>query len=441
VITGVTVIDCTGRAPIGPVDVEIVSGRIQTIGAATPARVSHAGAAVDGRGKYLLPGLWETEAHLTRYSNGVRAQMALDWPREGDQNRVAASLRSYLVHGITTVVDLGGPPEVLAPLRERQRRGDITAARMLMVGRQYTAVGGQPIVGGHQLRPVILEVSDPVEARAALRRAIDEYDLDAVKANYTDGGPPLGTAPMISRATLEALVDEAHQHDLPVLVHIDEADAAVDALEAGVDNIEHMFRPHPESLRADVERVTELCLATGAFWPFTLATWESFARVGERQFLDDLHLENLLPRGVRDELETSPQSVWQGVPAEHHQRYVDRFAAAMEFVAPVHAAGVKMTTATDSGNPMLFHGPSAIRELELMVRAGISPAEALVAATRMSAEKLRVDADLGTVEVGKIADLLLLDADPFEAIGNVRRISAVIQGGVPHSVAELAGAA
>lgn len=439
VIKGATVIDCSGRAPFGPVDVEIIGGRIGSITDTAVAQT--AVETLDASGKYLMPGLWETEAHLTRYSNGIRSQMAIDWYVDGDPRRVESSLRSYLAHGITSVVDLGGPPEVLAPLRERQRRGEVTGARVLMVGRQYTAIGGQPIVGGRQLRSVIQEVAGPEQARTLLRQAIAEYDLDAVKVNYTVGGPPLGDAPIISRQTLAALVQEAHIHDLAVMVHIDDADAAVDALEAGVDNIEHMFRPRAGRLRDDVDRVTQLCLTTGAYWPFTLATWESFARAGDPAYLDELHLERLLPAGVRDELEHSPESVWHVVGDEHRRRYIDRFNAAMEFVAPVHAAGVKMTMATDSGNPMVFHGPSAIRELELTVRAGVGCADALMAATSVSAEKMRYDTDLGTVAPGKIADLLLLDGDPLEDISNVRRIDAVIQGGAVHRPDDLVASA
>lgn len=434
VITSVNVMDGTGQGSYGPTDVQIVNGRIASL---EPSQGRLPDGALDGHGKFLIPGLWETEAHLTRYSNGIPADMLLDWSVAGDRDRVASHLRSYLAHGVTTVVDLGGPPEVLGPIRDQQCDSSVTGARLLMVGRQFTAVNGRPILYGQRLTSVTTEVDGPRQARECLRRDIERYDLDAVKANYTVGGGPHSRAPMISRDTLAVLVEEAHANDLPVLVHIDDVDAAMEAVEVGVDNVEHMFAPRDGSVRADVERLTERCLAYGAYWPFTLVTWESVTRAGDPSYLDALHLDQLIPQKSRHELENSPDSVWNHVSESFRRHSAARYEAAMEFVAFVHSAGVKMTVATDSGNPMVFHGPGTIREMELMAQAGIAPADAIVAATRLSAEKLRVAQDIGTIEPGKVADVVLLDADPTEDIKNLRKIHAVIQSGVVHKPRDL----
>ena len=437
-LRAVTVVPGTDAAPRRGVDVLLAGGLIARIGSGLAPEEAEI---LDGTGKFLIPGLWETEAHVTRYSSGVWAHMALRWPQEGDPSRVESNLRSYLACGFTTAVDLGGPTEVLAGYRDRQRRGEITGARLLMVGRQLSAPGGLPLIDGRPLSSVVAEVGDPEGARAAIRTMVAEHQIDGVKANYTDNdGTTVERLPVHSRQTLEAIVDEAHRHDLPVLVHIDAADAAVSALEAGVDNVEHMFAPDPGTVQADVERVTELCVQTGAYWPMTIVFFEALSRLGDPQLLDDLRLDGIIDRRIIDELTDHPDGAWRQAPEPMKARLRARAQAAMTYVGAIHRAGVKLTIATDSGNPGVFHGPSAQREMILTQQAGVPAPEVLRAATSRSAQKLRMLDEVGTVEVGKRADLVLLEADPLRDIANVRRIAKVIQGGRVYDPSELAAA-
>lgn len=434
-IASVTVFDGTGAPPTPPVDVLLEDGRIAAVGTGLSRSDVEV---IDGTGKYLIPGLWETEAHITRYSNGILADMALDWPEQGDMKRVESNMRSYLANGFTTIVDLGGPTEVLAEVRERQRRGLSPGPRLLMVGRQLNPPGGLPLVDGRPLLSVVREVATAESARTAVRETVEAYGIDAVKANYTDNdGTDQVRHPVHSREVLQAIVAEAHAHNLPVLVHIDSAELAVSALEAGVDNVEHMFAPNPETFDQDVERVTELCVRNGAYWPMTITFWEAFARFGDPKFLDDLDLQGTIDQRVVDELTTDPGSLWRLAPTPLQERMRARFTAAMEHVAAIERAGVKLTIATDAGNPGVFHGPSARREMLLTRQAGVPAASVLRAATSRSAEKLRVLDRVGTVAVGKIADLVLLEADPLHDISNVGRITRVIQAGVVHDPDEL----
>jgi imidazolonepropionase-like amidohydrolase len=429
VVTNVTLIDGTGAAPATGVDIVVRDGRIEGVGEEIGVGVDLP--VIDGTDKHLIPGLWETETHLTRPVTGVLDDIAVASADDIDVTLVQAHLRAYLACGFTTVVDLGGPEELLAPLRERQARGEIEGSRVLITGRQFTAVGGQPMnPDGTRWATVTKDVDDPEAARQMLLEMIERHGLDAVKANYTAGGEGAhGAGPMLNLDVLRVLVQEGHRHNLPVHVHIDAADAAVNALEVGVDNVEHMFEPHAETLERDVERVTELCVQTGAYWPFTLVLWEGLGHLGDESYLDELDLRDLVPESSMNKMLTDPASLWQLANDELREHYLERFEAGSRYLPQVLAAGVKTTMSSDAGAPPIFHGPTTSREIELTVRSGVPPMDALVAATRDSAIKLRKDDQLGTVEAGKIADMVLLDGDPLTDISSIRRIAAVIQGG------------
>ncbi|HVO53838.1 MAG TPA: amidohydrolase family protein [Solirubrobacterales bacterium] len=425
-ISGVTVVDGRGAPAFGPINVLIEDRRIVEIGADVSSEDAER---LDGAGRFLIPGLWETEGHLVRYSNGLLADMRLAWPEEGDIGRVRSNLAAYLASGVTAVLDLGGPTEILAELREEQRRGEVRGARLFFTGRQFTAIAGQPALDGKTLPGLTTQVGDAEAARRKASEMIETHRIDAVKANYTVGGGPFGLAPVLQRDTLEALVEVAHENGLPILAHIDSAELAADALEAGVDNVEHIFDPDPSSFDRDVERVTRLCLENGAFWPMTLVLWEAFSRAGDETMLAEIGVDGRVEPRVLAELRETPESLWNTLPPDWRRYYQARFEAGMSVVADVLAEGVKMTVATDAGNPMVFHGPSVLREMVLMQRAGVEPLEILRAATSRAAEKLNRADVLGTVAVGKVADLVLLDADPLADIANVGEIAAVIQEG------------
>lgn len=433
-IRAVTVIDGTGAGPTPPRDVLIEDGRIVAIADRLPIEDAEI---LAGEGRYLLPGFWETEAHLTRSSNGLPADLMRKWPEEGDAGRLRANLRAYLASGVTSVIDLGGPTEVLTALREEQRSGATIGARLFVLGRQVTAKGGQPVIAGGTLEGVTTQVDDAEETRRIATAMIENDRVDGLKVNYTTGGGPFGRAPIISPDCLAALVGVAREHGLPVFAHIDDADRAAAALEAGVDNIQHMFDPRPGRFEADVERVSALCLERGAFWSMTLSWFESYTRAGDPSLLDDIGVEGRVDPLVLAELTEDPRSMWRTMPDEMRAYFKARFEAATAVLAQVNARGVPTSVATDAGNPMVFHGAGALREMELMQGAGVPPLEVLRAATSRAAEKVgRLD-ELGTVEVGKIADLVLLDADPTADIANVRQLSAVVQAGTVYAAADL----
>jgi imidazolonepropionase-like amidohydrolase len=431
VIEDVTVVDATGKPPTPHTDVVVRDGRIVALDACGLREHGHL-PVCDGRGRYLIPGMWETQAHLTRYGNGVMEDAALRWPGEGDMEILDANVRSYLRSGFTTVVDLGGPTEVLADLRRRLRDGTLLGARLLYVGRQFTPIGGLPRFGDSCAESLVCEVADPLSAVKALEEML-ELGIDAVKINHTPGFLAFGTGwPTLDRPCLTAIIERAHAAGLPVLVHIDTADSAVEVLELGVDGIEHSFEAPPDRLDAEYQRVAQLCIRQGAYWPMTIAFLEGCSRAGDDTLLSELGVDgNVLPRVLRQNA-TDPRSLWVNIPDDLRAYFRRRFEEAMAHLKSVHDAGVRMTISTDSGNPCTFHGLTAQRELALMSRAGISAHDILMSATRLAAEKFRKADELGTIEVGKRADMVLLTDDPLADIGNVRKIEAVFQDGIAH---------
>jgi imidazolonepropionase-like amidohydrolase len=433
VVKNVTVIDGTGAAPTVGVDLVVKDGRIVTIGAQAGDAVD--GRVIEGSGQYLIPGLWETEAHLTRPVTGVLDDLALDSVEQIDTPATEGHLAAYLSYGFTTVVDLGGPEEYLSRLRAKQESGEIRGARLLFTGRQFTAVDGPPSnPDGKRWATVTVDVDTVDDARAALER-MKGYGIDAIKVNMPGPNPMHKDGPTISDEILRMLVSEGEANALPVHVHIDTPEAAIAALEAGVHNIEHMFEPNPDTVAADVERVTELCLRTGAYWPFTIALWEGLSRLGDPTLLEELEPERTVLPHVLERFLTHPASAWLQADDRMRSHYKTWFDAAMLYLPQVHAAGVKMTIASDAGAPGAFHGSAAKREMLLSVQAGLSPMDVLVAATSDSARKLRLDQNLGTLEVGKIADMVLLEASPLEDISNISRIGSVFQAGRPVELA------
>lgn len=429
-VTNVTLIDGTGAEPSVATDVVVRDGAIVARGPGVGVGVD--GEVVAGAGKFLIPGLWETETHLTRPVTGVLADLALDSVDEVDTEAAQAHLAAYLEYGFTTVVDLGGPEEFLTDLRTRQESGTIVGPRLLFTGRQFTAVDGPPSdPTGRRWATVTVDVDTVASARAALDRMHGDYGIDAIKVNMPGPSPMHKDGPTISTEILEMLVREGHRLDLPVHVHIDTVDAAVAALRAGVDNIEHFIDPDPATVETDVERVTELCLQTGAYWPFTLVLWEGLARLGDPALLADLEPERTVVPRVLDRFLHHPDSVWRTADDAMRAHYRNWFDTASRFLPVVHAAGVPSTIATDAGAPGDFHGPTAVREMALSVQAGLSPMAVIGMATRDSARKLRRDRTLGTLEVGKTADMVLLVADPLADIGNLTRIDTVFQAGEP----------
>jgi imidazolonepropionase-like amidohydrolase len=372
--------DAAPGAPAGG-----VQGRDQPPGpAADGARV------VDLGGRTVLPGLVNVHVHLALEGEPDPAATAARQRGARGAARILRNAERTLRAGVTTVRDLGAPDHAVLELR------DELGPRVLAAGRCITMTGGH----GHFLG---VEADGPVEVARAVRREL-RAGADVVKLIASGGVLTPGTTPgaaSFTPAELAAGIEEAHKAGRRAAAHAIGTQAIKNALAAGVDTVEHGSYLDEEALA--------LLRARGATLVSTLSAYHQVVAHGRAG----------------------------GIPAAA----VDRAEAAIEantrsFQAAVRA-GVRVAVGTDAGTPFNPHGGIAL-ELALIVEAGLTPAAALLAATRDAALALGREAEIGTVEPGKCADLVVVDGDPLTTIADVARVAAVVRGGTLHAVGGLA---
>ena len=228
-----------------------------------------------------------------------------------------------------------------------------------------------------------------------------------------------GDGPRLRRDVLDALIEEAHALGRRVFAHVSTAHEAGECVAAGVDGLEHMVRDDGEVL----DDVLAAAHERAVFWTPTLSLFDRMAHD-----LDPTYIEGYRPDGFVSRTVLLSLREWiargrrppRGSPVPPWERTV-------ELAGRAHRAGVRLALGTDAGMPAVFHGLAVHRELELLVRAGLTPSESLTAATAVAAAKVGAEARLGTVEVGKEADLLVLRDSPLDDIRNTREIDLVIK--------------
>jgi len=367
------VFDGTGRAPFAA-SVLVEEGRIAAIGeglaAPKGARV------VNARGQALLPGLFDLHTH---------------WTPNATPSELPQVANLYMAAGVTTVSDFHEPPEAYAP--RRAWLASIAAPDVKFAARMSTPLGHGADWGDEN---TTRWVNSPEAARAGVQ-AVAAYKPDFIKA-FTDGWRYSNAADNSSmdEETLTALVDEAHKHGLKVFTHTVMVKRGKAAARAGVDVIAHSVQDGP----ADAELI-QLMRTHGTAYAPSLAVY--------------------LPERVDGSGRNS------GKPEVLAQRE-QNFANALHNVKTLHDAGIPVVVGTDAGMTGTPHGASTLRELELLVQAGLSPGEALLAGTSASAKALGVD-DRGTIEVGKRADLLLVRGQPWSKIADIRNTQQVYVAG------------
>jgi len=426
VITDGTIVD--GEKARFAADIAVDNGRIVEISPGLRAKFPSA-RVIDAEGRYIVPGLIDAHVHLGG-SAGTASSFEEFTPEQFELN-----LRAYLYNGVTAVLDMGAMKDLILEWRQMEREGELLAPRIFAVGPGFTAPGGHPVSTIFKGLPS--EIVDQMACQVAEPRAAEEgvaelaeEGVDAIKAIYDDAK---GAIPKLSYAVLEAIAAEAHRHGLKIFVHVGTVRDAIDAIEAGADGIEHMIdEPDPK-----LTELLELAAQKGVLYTPTLAVYEASSSIAtDPSFLKHYDTAGSVSRRVLEGLQA------EGFLARYRRKREELrrgLEAAVENTGKAYRMGVKLALGTDAGNPATFHGLAVHRELKLLVEAGLSPREALIAATKTAAEKLGAP-ELVAVEAGKAADLLILEAgaDPLENIANLRRIEWVIKRGVPYRREELA---
>jgi imidazolonepropionase-like amidohydrolase len=386
-IRNVTVIDGNGGRPRRDAAVVVEGERIAWVGPADQAPAFHEARVIDGSGHTLLPGLINCHTHLCADGAADLFRQALEDSVPIATIRGTLNARLTLDSGVTTVRDCGAASEIAIELSKAIDQGLIRGPRVRAAGRVVTMTGGH----GHFIGR---EADGPDEVRKAVRAEV-KAGAHFIKVMATGGVLTPGVDPSQTTFQLEELqaaVEEAHKAGRPAASHAIGNRGIKNALQAGIDSIEHGFYLDDEAVN--------LALKNGSFLVPTLIAVDQIVNNGAR-------------RGI-------PEWVVRKAESEsgHHR---ESFKAAV-------ASGMKIAAGTDAGTPFNPHGDLAL-ELEKMVEFGLPPMLALVAATANAARLLRLDDSLGTVEPGKAADLILVFGDPLEDMSVMRRPALVMKAG------------
>jgi len=409
----------------------IVDDRIAAVGASGEVPVPPEAHVIDGRGKWLIPGLVDAHVHFdlsgTLYARPDIADLTgwVSFAREQARNRarLAETFRAWLRSGVTGVVDVGGAPWTFEVRDAAQ--GNPNAPRVAVAGPLVSMVARPQLDAGG---PIIVKVDTPDEARALVRRTLASRP-DYIKVWFVHRpGDDLAKQEAIVRAAGEA----AHAAGVRFAVHATELAVAKAALRAGADFLVHSVEDAP----VDEEFLT-LARQRDVLYCPTLFVYEGYGLTlsnrwrpteAERRFADPEVLSRMddldeipreqLPPWVRRAIEQG----WTGHEPPHAASNLRR----------VLDAGIRVVVGSDAGNIGTLHGPAVFREMASMVQAGLTPLEVLRAATANGAHALGMAGETGVVAPGALADLVVLDADPLAEIGNASSIHAVIKGGVLH---------
>ena len=415
VLIGVSVVDpVTGRITANQ-RIVIEGDRIVSVG---PGVRAPAGSrVVDARGKYAIPGLWDMHVHFM--NTGVTA------------------LPLLLAHGVTSVREMGGYIDSTRAWQARMAAGTLRGPRIKTPGpilespRYLAGVRQRDSAAGGLLAPRILPYRIGVADSAAAERAIDSLirlHVDFVKVRTT-----------ASRAALLGILGAAHRAGLKVAGHAQASMPLAEAVRAGQQDIEHALFPPLDTLPGAARRALYGELAAAGLWYTpTLVVSRAVLVSG------DSGLRALFGPGAerlsREQRYASPWLLgWWRMQLEERARDTSTanteasrraYASSVEDVRGMQDAGVTILAGTDAGSVLVYPGFSLHEELRLLVvEAKLTPAEALRSATITPARYFGMERELGSISAGKIADLVLLDADPLADISNSTRIFAVVQSG------------
>ena len=427
VITGATLIDGTGSPPVIDASVIMQGDRITRVGRSSSVTIPRGARVIDARGKFLLPGFIDTHLHLELVGLTDIGELPARWNTPGKTRElVAINAALDLIAGFTTVRDLGSTDIVLR-IREEINAGRRTGPRIVAAGMQLVRTSSDAPPAD-----MFLEYDSLAGGRSGVRH-LAALGADVIKIRLTH------MRPVPSLEEVRGIVDEAHGLGLRATVHTDvPADDLVQlAIDAGADGIEHnapLRSQDDRTLARMAQQNMSLMAGAGAFYIQRIDTTALIRSL-------DRALTMLLPDDILSALHTGIESM-QGQTDQMKKSGWSPSQRQASFTAEVQRArnaGVLLVFGTDCGGYGMVHGEQ-YKALYGESMMGSSPMEVIVMATRDAARALGREKQIGTVEEGKQADLVLLNADPLLDLRNCREVFRVIKGGTVYDPAALESA-
>ena len=429
---GATLFDGTGADPVENSVVIVVGDRVLNVGTRDVVKIPDEFGVVDVSGKWMVPGL--IDAHIHYFQSGglytrpdvidLRGWRSYEKEMACIEADLDETFRRYLVSGVTSVVDVGGGYWNFG-VREKANE-QLYAPRTAVAGPLVSTVSRPQMDIGD---PPIIEVDSPEMARELVRKQL-EYEPDLIKIWFIvprDGN----FAPNLP--IIEATIDEAHAAGVRVAVHATQLEAARASVKAGADVLVHSV----DDAAVDEDFVS-LVKESGTIYTSTLIVMEGYGDVlGGNVRMMDIELELGDPDVVMTWSEVPMGADADEIRARRRARLERTMPVMQQNLKKMQDGGAIVAAGTDAGNIGTLHGPAIHREYELMAEAGLTPREILVNATRNAALVFSAEPEMGTIEKGKFADFLLLDADPLIDVANLQRIHRVVKGGVALDPADI----
>ena len=430
-IVGATVIHPERELPaaVARDQTVLISGnRIQRLGPRRTTPVPAGATRIEAKGKWVVPGLVDGHVHFFQSGNLYTRPDVADFNAvvpyldevARNKARLPATFKVWLASGVTSVIDIGGPFWNFE-MRDAARKS-AAAPRVAVAGPLVSMIDDPPLGLSD---PPIIKVTTPEEARALVAREL-AYRPDYIKVWFIHRpGDDLAG----QEAIVKAAGDAAHAAGVPLAVHATELVVAKASLRAGADYLVHSVEDEPVD-----QEFLALAKRNRALYCPTL-----FVRLGYRYALSNTWQPTEAERRLADPQIVAAMGDLARIPPEKRPERVVKAMASpaapkvsaveLENLRKVWDAGIPVVMGTDAGNIGTLHGPSVFREMQLMTDAGLTPLQVLRSATVNGAKAMRMERDAGTLAPGKLADLVILDADPLADLRNLSRIHRVIKDG------------
>ncbi len=403
-------IDGTGAAPLQDAAMVVRDGRVSWVGPARDLNAPEGAEVTSLEGRYVIPGLIDTHVHLANVQDMVQDREF--FTRESLERELGV----YAAYGVTTVQSLGTDSDPIYEVRAEQRAsGRPTVSRIYTSGRGIVFAGGYGGLAG---------VNAPVSTVEEVNARVDELaarGVDVVKFWLDD---ELGSMPKMPPEISQAIIEAAHRHNLRAVAHIFYLEDAQRLVDQGIDGFAHSVRDRPVD-----QRLIDSMRERGVWQMAATLSREAaiFTYGADAPFLHDhFFTQSVSPRSI--EVLSDPERQRGIATGPHFADYQRFLQTAQQNLVRLRDGGVRYAYGTDAGPPGRFPGFADHWELQLMVEAGFTPAQAIESATRQAAEYLGAE-DLGTLEVSKWADFVVVDSDPLADVANLRDISQVFIAG------------